>query len=64
MILYPHPELWTSCFDLPGMQELHSRYYEPLSRVLPSLGALLAGPRVCKLLFMTQPQVLLVFFGG
>jgi rRNA maturation RNase YbeY len=36
----------------PALEELHTRYYEPLPVVEPSLDALLAGPPVRKLLFM------------
>ena len=32
-------------------------YYEPLAKVMPSLDAILQGPPVMKLLFMTDPQV-------
>ena len=39
-------------------QELHNRYFEPLSEVAPSLAALEAGPPVKKLLFMTDPAVI------
>lgn len=42
---------------IPWLQELHSRYFEPLSEVAPSLQALLAGSPVKKLLFMTDPAV-------
>lgn len=38
------------------LQELHSRYFEPLPEVLPSLAALSRGPPVKKLLFMTNPD--------
>lgn len=38
----------------PYIKELHTRYYEPLSEVMP-LEELLAGPEVKKLLFMTEP---------
>lgn len=37
------------------MQELHSVYYEPLAQVCPSVEAILAGPPVKKMLFMTDP---------
>ena len=37
------------------MQELHTRYYEPLAEVKPSIDALLEGLPVKKLLFMTHP---------
>ncbi|KAK9806969.1 hypothetical protein WJX72_008996 [[Myrmecia] bisecta] len=40
----------------PELEELHTRYYEPLSRVAGSLEELLAGPPVKKLLFMTSPE--------
>lgn len=39
------------------LQELHTRYFEPLSIVPPTLEAMLAGPPVKKLLFMTDPSV-------
>ncbi|GFH32067.1 uncharacterized protein HaLaN_31224, partial [Haematococcus lacustris] len=39
------------------LQALHSVYYEPLASVAPSLGQLLAGRPVRKLLLMTSPQV-------
>ena len=42
-------------FMTPYLKELHTRYYEPLSEVMP-LEDLLAGPAVKKLLFMTEPQ--------
>ena len=38
-------------------QELHERYYEPLAAVQPSLQAILQGPPVKKLLFMTHPDI-------
>lgn len=38
-------------------QALHHTYHEPLATVLPSLDALLAGPPVRKLLFMSSPEV-------
>lgn len=38
------------------LQELHSRYFEPLPEVFPSLNALSRGPPVKKLLFMTNPD--------
>lgn len=41
----------------PRTQELNTRYYEPLSAVLPSLADIEAGPPVKKLLFMTDPSV-------
>lgn len=40
------------------MQELHTRYYEPLARIAPSLEDILQGPPVKKLLFMTDPAVI------
>lgn len=40
------------------MQELHERYYEPLAAVQPSLDAILQGPPVKKLLFMTDADVI------
>lgn len=40
------------------MQELHYRYFEPLSEVAPSLAVLEAGLPVKKLLFMTDPSVI------
>ncbi|KAG2488445.1 hypothetical protein HYH03_012952 [Edaphochlamys debaryana] len=39
----------------PELEELHYTYYEPLAQVVPSIDALLAGPPVCKMLFMTDP---------
>lgn len=42
-------------FMNPFLEELHTRYYEPLSEVMP-LEELLAGPAVKKLLYMTEPQ--------
>ena len=39
------------------MQELNDVYYEPLAEVLPSVEAILKGPPVMKLLFMTDPRV-------
>jgi hypothetical protein len=36
--------------------DLHRIYYEPLPRVLPSLPALLSGPPVRKLLYMSTPE--------
>lgn len=47
----------TQCLCPALLQELHTRYYEPLSVVPPTLEALLAGPPVKKLLFMTDPSV-------
>lgn len=41
----------------PELRELHEVYYEPLAAVAPSLDALLAGPPVKKLLFMTSPAL-------
>mmetsp|Transcript_27098 Transcript_27098/g.73240 ORF Transcript_27098/g.73240 Transcript_27098/m.73240 type:complete len:273 (+) Transcript_27098:348-1166(+) len=38
------------------LQALHHVYHEPLATVLPSLEALLEGPPVRKLLFMSTPQ--------
>ncbi|GBF97297.1 hypothetical protein Rsub_09988 [Raphidocelis subcapitata] len=38
----------------PALVELHERYYEPLARVHDSLPALLEGPAVRKLLFMSE----------
>lgn len=38
-------------------QELRDVYYEPLARVMPSVNAILDGPPVMKLLFMTDPKV-------
>lgn len=32
-------------------------YYEPLAAVMPSIDAILAGPPVMKLLFMTDPRI-------
>lgn len=42
-------------FMTPYLEELHTRYYEPLSQVMP-LEDLLAGPEIKKLLFMTEPH--------
>lgn len=39
------------------MQALKDVYYEPLAEVLPSVEAVLAGPPVMKLLFMTHPNI-------
>ena len=39
---------------LGAAQELHEVFWEPKAAVLPSLGALLEGPPVKKLLFMTH----------
>ena len=44
--------------NLDGLQELHHRYYEPLCQELGSLGELLNGPPVKKLLFMTDAQAI------
>lgn len=44
-----------SCFPLM-LQELHYRYYEPLCQEVASLGDLIMGPPVKKLLFMTDPS--------
>eukprot|EP00892_Ulva_mutabilis_P006781 jgi/Ulvmu1/4475/UM002_0200.1 len=44
-------------FMTPYLKELHTRYYEPLSEVMP-LAELLAGPEVKKLLFMTEPHAI------
>ncbi len=38
-------------------QELRDVYYEPLAQVMPSVDAILDGPPVMKLLFMTDPKV-------
>ncbi|KAF5829542.1 hypothetical protein DUNSADRAFT_15939 [Dunaliella salina] len=46
------------------LQALHHIYHEPLATVLPSLEALLEGPPVRKLLFMSTPQVRLRDFGS
>ena len=40
------------------LQELHERYYEPYAEVQPSLDAILRGPPVKKLLFMTDADVI------
>lgn len=40
----------------PEVQQLHSRYYEPLAGVAPSVDAVVAGPPLRKLLFMAQPD--------
>mmetsp|Transcript_20617 Transcript_20617/g.62091 ORF Transcript_20617/g.62091 Transcript_20617/m.62091 type:complete len:408 (+) Transcript_20617:193-1416(+) len=42
----------------PELEELHYRYFEPLSDVVPSLAELEAGPPVKKMLFMTDPSVI------
>jgi hypothetical protein len=47
----------TQCLCPLLLQELHTRYFEPLSVVPPTLEALLAGPPVKKLLFMTEPSI-------
>lgn len=39
------------------VQALNDVYYEPLADVLPSVDAILAGPPVMKLLFMTHPTI-------
>ena len=39
------------------VQELNDVYYEPLAEVVPSVDAILAGPPVMKLLFMTHPRI-------
>jgi Cof subfamily protein (haloacid dehalogenase superfamily) len=44
-------------FAAPELDELHSRYYEPRAAVEPDVEALLAGPPVLKLLFMTDPLI-------
>lgn len=56
VICYPAQRLCSSivCFLL---QELNTRYFEPLPTVLPSLQDIKAGPPVKKLLFMTDPSV-------
>ena len=38
-------------------QALRDVYYEPLAQVMPSVDAILNGPPVMKLLFMTDPNV-------
>ncbi len=38
-------------------QALRDVYYEPLAQVMPSVDAILDGPPVMKLLFMTDPKV-------
>ena len=45
-------------WDAMWKQELHERYYEPLAAVQDSLEAILSGPPVKKLLFMTDPAVI------
>ena len=40
----------------PEIQLLHDRYYEPLAAVAPSVEAVLQGPPVRKLLFMTAAE--------
>lgn len=47
--------VWLISKPLSRLQELHTRYYEPLAEVKPSINALLAGLPVKKLLFMTDP---------
>lgn len=39
------------------LQALNDVYYEPLAEVVPSVDAILAGPPVMKLLFMTHPRI-------
>jgi hypothetical protein len=39
------------------VQALRDVYYEPLAQVMPSVDAILNGPPVMKLLFMTDPKV-------
>ena len=39
------------------IQALKDVYYEPLAQVLPSVDAILRGPPVMKLLFMTDPPI-------
>ena len=39
------------------LQALRDVYYEPLARVMPSMDAILQGPPVMKLLFMTDPSI-------
>lgn len=41
----------------PEIQLLHDRYYEPLAVVAPSVDAVLSGPPLRKLLFMTTPEI-------
>lgn len=40
------------------VQALRDVYYEPLAQVMPSVDAILNGPPVMKLLFMTDPKVI------
>lgn len=40
----------------PEIQELHSRYYEPLAAVVPRVEDLLLGPAMRKLLFMAPAR--------
>ena len=40
-----------------GAQALKDVYYEPLARVMPSVAAILQGPPVMKLLFMTDARI-------
>mmetsp|Transcript_34668 Transcript_34668/g.89999 ORF Transcript_34668/g.89999 Transcript_34668/m.89999 type:complete len:268 (-) Transcript_34668:105-908(-) len=39
----------------PELEELHATYYEPLAKVVGSIGEVLAGPPVKKMLFMSDP---------
>ena len=39
------------------VQALNDVYYEPLAEVVPSVDAILSGPPVMKLLFMTHPRI-------
>ncbi|KAL0018066.1 hypothetical protein WJX77_011460 [Trebouxia sp. C0004] len=41
----------------PEIQALSDVYYEPRAQVMPSVDAILNGPPVMKLLFMTDPKV-------
>jgi len=40
------------------LEQLHTVYYEPLAHVMPTVAALLSGPPVKKLLFMSKPPVI------
>ena len=42
------------CNAVGGVQELHTRYYEPLARIASSLEEIVQGPPMKKLLFMTD----------
>jgi len=40
----------------PELEELHTTYYEPLPKVVGSIGEVLSGPPVKKMLFMSDPE--------